>query len=92
MTCIGAAAELDPARDSHASQLTEEQLVQKLPEQVQQQFLDGELPISLHSLKVSSLMQIKVFSLLRRDEHLCCSALWHSLLCFLAKLAHTLYW
>ena len=49
-------AELDPARDSHASQLSEEQLVQKLPEQVQQQFLDGELPISLHSLKVSSLV------------------------------------
>ena len=49
----GEAAELDPARQSHAAELSQEQLMQKLPEQLQQQFLSGNLPVSLDALRVS---------------------------------------
>ncbi len=52
-----AIAELDPARESHSKQLTDEQVVQKLPEELQRQSLSGSLPVSLQALRVGLLIR-----------------------------------
>ena len=49
-----AAAELDPIGESHAKEMTDEQVVQKLPEELRRQSLSGTLPVSLHTLRVRS--------------------------------------
>ena len=50
---IAAGAELDSFRESHATEMTDEQVVQKLPEELRRQSLSGTLPVSLHTLRVS---------------------------------------
>lgn len=53
LPCVDtAAAELDPAAESHAKEMTDEQVVEKLPEQLRQQSLSGSLPVSLNTLRV----------------------------------------
>lgn len=47
-----AAAELDPIGESHAKEMTDEQVMQKLPEELHRQSLSGTLPVSLHTLRV----------------------------------------
>lgn len=49
---VPAAAELDPAGESHAKEVTDEQVVQQLPEELRRQSLSGTLPVSLHTLRV----------------------------------------
>ena len=48
-----AAAEQDPAGESHAKEVTDEQVMQKLPEELRRQSLSGSLPVSLNTLRVS---------------------------------------
>ena len=48
----GSQAEMDPASDSHSKQLTDEQVVQQLPEELRRQSLSGSLPVSLQALRV----------------------------------------
>ena len=48
-----AGAELDLFGDSHATEMTDEQVVQKLPEELRRQSLSGTLPVSLNTLRVS---------------------------------------
>ena len=50
---LGGQAHVDPARESHSKQLTDEQVVQKLPEELRRQSLSGSLPLSLQALRVS---------------------------------------
>ncbi|KAL0021910.1 hypothetical protein WJX79_003012 [Trebouxia sp. C0005] len=47
----GGQAKLDPVRESHPQQLTDEQVVQKLPEELRRQSLSGSLPVSLQALR-----------------------------------------
>lgn len=49
---LAAAAELDPAGGSCAMEVTDEQVVQKLPEELRRQSLSGTLPVSLQTLRV----------------------------------------
>lgn len=46
-------AELDLLGESHATEMTDEQVVQKLPEELRRQSLSGTLPVSLNTLRVS---------------------------------------
>lgn len=48
-----ASAELDLLGESHATEMTDEQVVQKLPEELRRQSLSGTLPVSLNTLRVS---------------------------------------
>lgn len=48
----GGQANLDHVRESHSKQLTDEQVVQKLPEELRRQSLSGSLPVSLQALRV----------------------------------------
>ncbi len=43
---------MDPVRGSHSKQLTNEQVVQKLPEELRRQSLSGSLPVSFQALRV----------------------------------------
>ncbi|KAL3148883.1 hypothetical protein ABBQ32_001753 [Trebouxia sp. C0010 RCD-2024] len=54
-----AAAELDPAGESHAKEVTDEQVVQQLPEELRRQSLSGTLPVSLHTLRALQEQQSK---------------------------------
>lgn len=54
---VAAGAELDSFRESHAKEMTDEQVVQKLPEELRRQSLSGTLPVSLHTLRVSLVNQ-----------------------------------
>ena len=46
-------AELDLFGESHATEMTDEQVVQQLPEELRRQSLSGTLPVSLNTLRVS---------------------------------------
>ncbi|DBA74293.1 TPA: hypothetical protein ACH3X1_011073 [Trebouxia sp. C0004] len=48
----GGQANLDPVRESHLQHLPDEQVVQKLPQELRRQFLAGSLPLSLQALRV----------------------------------------
>ena len=68
-----ASAELDLFGESHAKEMTDEQVVQKLPEELRRQSLSGTLPVSLNALRVSPRESAAASGVLRMLENLPCS-------------------